>query len=123
MLLAGLIAGTLFGISIGFNPKNLTATTYLEQQQSVIKSLNFLMPLLGLITILLTLTSAILQHTHRNIFIPLLIAAGFLMVSALVTKFGNQPINSIVMTWNKSNMPSGWVELRNKWWSLQLIRT
>ena len=54
LLMAGLIAGTLFGIWIGFNPQSLSAPTYVEHQQSVIKALNTLMPLLGLITIILT---------------------------------------------------------------------
>jgi len=121
--MAALIAGTLFGIWIGYNPKSLSATTYMEQQQSVIKAINTLMPLLGLITIILTLTSAFLQKDNRGVFITLLIAAVFLISSGLITKFGNQPINSQVMAWDKTNIPSNWAELRDKWWSYHIIRT
>ena len=40
ILMAGLIAGILFEIWIGYNPQSLSAPTYVEHQQSVIKSLN-----------------------------------------------------------------------------------
>ena len=123
LLMAGLIAGVIFGIWIGYNPQNFSAQTYVEQQQSAIKALNTLMPLLGLITILLTIVSAFLQRDNKNVFIALSIAAVFLIVSGLVTRFGNQPINSIIMTWNKVEVPGNWTELRDKWWSLHKIRT
>lgn len=123
VILAGLVAGIIFGVWIGFNPQNLSAPTYVEQQQNAIKAFNTLMPLLGLITIIITLTSAFLQRQDKNIFIVLSMAAAFLIVSGLVTRFGNQPINSIVMTWSKDNVPDNWTELRDKWWALHIIRT
>ena len=122
ILMAGLIAGTLFGIWIGYNPQSYSAQTYIEHQQSVIKSLNTLMPLLGLFTIILTIISAFMQRNYQSVFITLLIAAIFLIISGLVTRFGNQPINSIVMTWDKTSVPNNWTELRDKWWSLHIIR-
>src|SRR6185312_13193803 len=122
IMMAVLIAGTLFGIWVGYNPRNLPPATYVEQQQSAIKALNTLMPLLGLITIFLTLLSAFLQKDNKTVFITLIIAAVFLIISGLVTRFGNQPINSIVMTWNKADVPANWTELRDKWWSLHIIR-
>ena len=121
--MAGLIAGTLFGIWIGYNPQNLSAQTYVEHQQSVIKALNTLMPLLGLITIILTVISAFMQRDNKTIFISLLIAAMLLIISGLVTRLGNQPINAIMMTWNKVDVPNNWAELKDKWWSLHIIRT
>jgi hypothetical protein len=123
ILMAGLITGAMFGILVGYNPHNLSSQTYVEQQQSVIKALNNLMPLLGLVTIILTIISAILQKGNQTILITLLTAAVLLVVSGLVTRFGNQPINSIVMTWNKAQVPDNWVYLRNKWWSFHIIRT
>lgn len=122
IIMAGLIAGTVLGIWVGYNPRNLSVATFVEQQQSVIKALNTLMPLLGLVTILLTLTSAFLQKDSKTVFVTLIIAAILLIISGLVTRFGNQPINSIVMTWNKTDVPGNWTELRDKWWSLHKIR-
>ncbi|MEQ9423803.1 MAG: hypothetical protein RJQ09_05250 [Cyclobacteriaceae bacterium] len=77
-LMAGLMAGALWVIWIGYNPKSLSATAYVEQQQSVIKALNTLMPLLGLMVILLTLALAYLQKEDRSVFLILLTAAIFL---------------------------------------------
>lgn len=47
IFMAALVAGTIFGIWIGYNPMSLSATAYLEQQQNAIRSLNVLMPVLG----------------------------------------------------------------------------
>ncbi len=122
IIMVGLVAGTLLGIWIGYNPQNLSVQTYVEQQQSVIKALNTLMPILGLIAIILTVISAFMQKGNQIAFIILLIAAVLLIISGLLTRFGNQPINSIVVTWNKVNVPNNWFELRNKWWSWHVIR-
>lgn len=122
-LMAGLMAGALWVIWIGYNPKSLSATAYVEQQQSVIKALNTLMPLLGLMVILLTLALAYLQKEDRSVFLILLTAAIFLIISGLVTRFGNQPINSIVMQWEQADIPGEWIALRNTWWSWHIVRT
>lgn len=61
LVMAGLIAGILLGIWLGFNPTTYSFPTYLEHQQGAINALNILMPALGLITILLTFISAFLQ--------------------------------------------------------------
>lgn len=123
VLMVALVAGSIFGIWLGYNPKDLSAPTFIEQQQSAISDLNTLMPILGLITILLTLASAILHKKEKRTFIILLIATLFLILSGLTTRFGNQPINSIVMTWNMNTPPDNWIELRDKWWTYHEIRT
>jgi len=79
IVMAGLIAGTLFGIWIGYNPQNLSAQTYVEQQQSVIKALNTLMPILGLIAIILTVICAFMQNGNQTVFIILLAATVLLL--------------------------------------------
>lgn len=124
IVMVALVAGTIFGIWIGFNPKDLSAPTFIEQQQNTILALNTLMPILGFITILLTIISAFLLRKKDKIaFTVLLIASLFLIVSGLITKFGNQPINSIVMSWNMNIPPDNWIELRNQWWIFHEIRT
>lgn len=123
LLLAALVAGTMFGIWLGFDPRSLSASTYVEHQQNTILALNILMPLLGLFTILLTLLSAFLQRVNKvNMFI-LLVAAGLFIISGLITRFGNQPINSMMMNWDVNNPPANWTQLRNQWWSLHTLRT
>ena len=120
---AGLLAGIIFGIWLGFDPGTFSFTTYLEHQQAAINALNVLMPVLGLITIILTLVSAFRQKNSKGAFFTLLLAAVLLMITGLVTKFGNQPINTIVMTWTHADVPSDWTELRDRWWTLHKIRS
>ena len=81
------------------------------------------MPAMGLITIVLTLIAAFYQRKHSLRLILLVTAAVLLLLSALITKFGNQPINAIVITWEKNDIPSDWTSLRDKWWSLHIMRT
>ncbi len=123
LLIAGLVTGTMFGIWLGFNPTGLSAPSYLEQQQQMITSLNVVMPVLGLSTILLSTLTAFLQRRNKVTFYTLLTAAVLLMVSGIITRWGNQPINSMVMTWTTGEMPDNWPALRDKWWMLHLIRT
>lgn len=123
LLLASLLVGTMFGIWIGYNPIDLSASAYIEQQQNTIRQLNVLMPLLGLVTIVVTLASAFLQKQNRMVFTGLLISAALLIVSGLITKFGNQPLNATVLTWTMSSPPGDWMNVRDKWWSLHIIRT
>ncbi|MGI8599392.1 MAG: DUF1772 domain-containing protein [Chitinophagaceae bacterium] len=123
LLLAAMLAGTMFGIWIGYNPIDLSASGYVEQQQNMIRQLKVLMPLLGYLTIVLTLISAFLQKQSKIVFISLLIAVTLMVVSGLITRFGNQPINDIVMTWSINSPPDNWIELRDKWSTLHMIRT
>jgi uncharacterized membrane protein len=122
VFIAALLGGALFGSWMGYNPEGLSAGAYLEQQQQAIKSLNTLMPAMGLITIILTLIAAFYQRKQSLRLILLLVAASLLIISALITKFGNQPINAIVITWEKNDMPDEWTSLRDKWWSLHILR-
>ena len=123
IVMVALVAGTIFGIWIGYNPKDLSAPTFIEQQQNVIMALNTLMPILGLIAILLTLTSAFAQRKNKKTFSILLVASLFLILSGLTTRFGNQPINSIVMTWDMNTPPNNWIQLRDQWWIFHELRT
>lgn len=123
ILVTGLIAGTVCGIWLGYNPAGFSAQTYVEQQQNVITSLNTVMPLLGLFAIILTILSAFLRKKRDGAFFTLLVAASLLIASGLVTRLGNQPINAVVMTWSKSTIPDNWADLRDQWWSLHTIRT
>jgi uncharacterized membrane protein len=122
IVFAALVVGGMFVIWMGFDPTALSASTYVEQQQNAIRGLNVPMPALGAIALVLTLLSAFQQRENRKAFV-LLIAAAFLVISGLVTRFGNQPINAIVMTWDFSNPPPDWAELRDQWWAFHRMRT
>ena len=123
IVLAGLIAGIVFVIWIGYNPQDLSAETYVEQQQNAIRHLNVIMPILGFISMLLALASAAISKEDKVMRNLLLLAVALFIVSGLVTRFGNQPINAVVITWDPRNTPEIWIELRDKWWTFHIIRT
>ena len=123
IIFAALIAGGMFVIWAGYDPATLSPSTYVEQQQNAIRALNVVMPVLGAIAIALTLVSAFLRRKDRTVFVLLVVAAAFLIISAVVTRFGNQPINALVMSWDIARPPANWTELRDQWWGFHRLRT
>jgi uncharacterized membrane protein len=122
-VLLALLVGAMFGIWVGYNPSALSASAYVEQQQNAIRSFNTLLPAMGGVCILLTVALASISRGDslgRN----LLVAAALLMiVAALVTRFGNQPINAVVMTWSALSPAANWVQLRDDWWHWHIVRS
>jgi hypothetical protein len=123
VVFTALIAGGTFVIWAGYDPASFSPATYIEQQQNAIRGLNVLMPVLGGLALLSTLVCAWQRRTRRREFVLLLVGAAFLVLSGLITRFGNQPINEIVMSWNVANPPASWTELRDQWWGLHRVRT
>jgi uncharacterized membrane protein len=123
VLLAGLIAGTLFGIWLGYNPHSLSPSAYIEQQQNAIRALNVTMPILGAICTVITLIHAYLARSNRSTLYLLLTAVILFVIAGLVTRFGNQPINAIVIGWRASSPPSMWEAARDRWWQWHSVRT
>ena len=123
IVLLALLVGTMFGIWIGFNPASLSALAYVEQQQNAIRSLNTFLPAVGAMCILLTAVLAFLSKgDSRSRY--LLVAAAVLMISAaLVTRFANQPINAVVMTWSAHAPAANWAQLRDEWWQWHIVRS
>ena len=123
LVLLALLVGTMFGIWVGYNPSSLSASAYVEQQQNAIRSLNTLLPAMGAICILLTVALAFTSKGDpRNRY--LLMAAAILMiVAALITRFGNQPLNAVVITWVAQSPAANWAQLRDEWWHWHILRT
>ena len=54
----------------------------------------------------------------------LLLAAAVLLIAAgAITRFANQPINAVVMTWTPQAPAANWTELRDTWWRWHIART
>ncbi len=123
IIIAALLAGVSFGIWIGFNPLDLSPSTYVEQQQNMLQALKILMVSLVVIATILTIMSAFLQKNNKSALIALLIAAVFFIACILITRFGNKPIDDIVADWTSNSLPDNWTELRDKWWALHIFRT
>lgn len=123
LLVLALLVGAMFGVLTGADPRPLSVTAWVEQHQNAVRGLNVLLPVMGAICILLTLTLAFLAKEDRRVRYLLAASAILLIAAALITRFGNQPINAIVMTWSPQAPPANWAELRDQWWQLHVLRT
>ena len=123
LLLAALVVGTMFGIWLGYNPADLSPSAYIEQQQHAIRALNVAMPVLGALVALLTLASAMLSRGNRSQFALFVGALLCFVAAGAVTRFLNQPINAVVISWSALAPPVNWSELRDEWWRWHILRT
>jgi uncharacterized membrane protein len=123
VLLAALLAGSMFCVWLIFNPEGLSASAYITLQQQAIRTLNQSMPALGAVTILVTSTAAVLARSDRGKLMLLIAAVFCFVVAGLMTRFLNQPINSIVKTWNSDAPPANWTSLRDAWWRWHILRS
>lgn len=118
---AALVAGGTVTVWRGYPPQGLSPTAFVEMQQDAIRGLNLFLPAAGLVAILATLVLSWIERGARRGW--LLVAALLFIAAGLVTRFGNQPINAIVIGWTPAAPPAGWEALRDRWWQLHLIRT
>lgn len=123
LVLLALLAGTMFGIWVGFNPASLSAAAYVEQQQNAIRSLNTLLPVMGAVCIVLTAALALLTKGNPRVRYLLVAAVVLLLVAGVVTRFGNQPINAVVMQWSPQSPAADWAALRDQWWQWHIVRS
>ena len=122
LLLAALLLGGVFGVWLILNPAGLAGDAYVELHQQGVRTVNTVLPRLGAATILVTIVAAVAARGDR-LRLGLLVAATVCFVATgLVTRFLNQPINDVVMTWKGDALPSGWESLRDAWWRWHLLR-
>ncbi|HET8888109.1 MAG TPA: DUF1772 domain-containing protein [Candidatus Angelobacter sp.] len=122
VLLAALLVGAMFGMWLILNPAGLAASVYITLQQQGIRTLNRTMPLLGLVTILFTVLAAVLGRDNSARFGLLVGTVVCFVASGLITRFRNQPINAIVITWHQDAPPANWTGIRDEWWRWHLVR-
>jgi uncharacterized membrane protein len=123
IFLAALLAGAMFCMWIILNPAHLDGPNYATLQQQGIRTLQPVLPPLGAITIALTLVAAFFARDSRPRMALLISAAILFIISAIITRAGNMPINEHVLRWATSALPENWKELRDKWLLWHRIRT
>jgi len=123
LLLTSLLVGTMFGVWLGFDPRPLTASAYVEMQQNAIRALNVTLPVLGLVCVVLNAVLAWLTRDDKRDRLCLLVALILLVAAGLITRLENQPINALVITWSPQSPPATWQELRDVWWQWHSLRT
>ena len=123
LVVLALLVGSMFGIWVGYNPAGLSASAYVEQQQNAIRSLNTLLPAMGAACLVLTVALAALTSGDPRSRYMLVAAALLLMLAAAVTRFSNQPLNAVVMTWDAQAPAANWAQLRDEWWQWHIVRS
>ena len=116
LLLSALLVGAMFCVWLVFNPSQLDASHYIILQQQGIRTLHPVMPGLGAITILMTFASAVLARENKMRMSLLIGTAILFIISGVITRFANMPINAIVRGWNSAAPPDQWTALRDAWW-------
>lgn len=122
LLLAALLVGAMFGVWLFLNPTGSDAVLYVALQQQGIRGLDTTMPALGAATILVTIVAAVLGRDDGTRLGLLIGTAACLIAAGLITRFLNQPINAVVMTWHRDAVPASWMRLRDEWWRWHLLR-
>jgi hypothetical protein len=122
LVMVGLLAGSVFGVRAGYDFAQYSPEAYLEIHHGAVRGLNNLLPLLGLVAIVLSIGLAIARRANRRAMTGYLVAAALLAAAGLVTRFGNQPINDLVMTWSAGSLPADWEAVRDSWRNWHLVR-
>ena len=122
LLLSALLVGAMFCVWLVFNPSQLDASQYIILQQQGIRTLHPIMPALGVLTILLTFASAALARENKMRMSLLIGTAILFIISGLITRFANMPINAIVRGWNSAAPPDHWTAMRDAWWRWHCLR-
>ena len=122
LFLGALLVGAMFCTWFVFNPAQLDASHYIILHQQGIRTLHTAMPQLGAVTILMTFASAVFARENKMRMSLLIGTAILLIISGLITRFGNMPINAIVRGWNSAAPPDHWTELRDAWWRWHCLR-
>ena len=123
LMLAALLVGAMFCAWLFLNPSHLNPAQYVILQQQGIRALHPSMPPLGALTIATTLIAAFLAR-HNSPRMGLLIAAAILfIISGIITRSVNMPINASVIQWSSSAPPENWTQFRDTWWRWHRLRT
>jgi uncharacterized membrane protein len=122
LLCASLLVGAMFGYWLIFDPSGLTAAQYIALQQHGIRGFNATMPVLGAATLAVTVAAAVMARQDPARVAMLAAASLGFLAAGLITRFLNQPINAVVMTWSPAAPPADWTVLRDSWWRWHIVR-
>jgi uncharacterized membrane protein len=91
--------------------------------QHAIRVFTIPLPTVVVLGLLFTIAATFLARSERSNFYLLIAATICIAAVALITRFGNIPINNQILKWTIDSPPSNWAELAQTWWRLQTLRT
>jgi energy-coupling factor transporter transmembrane protein EcfT len=122
LFFAALVAGAAFAIWIDYNPAGMSPAFYTEKMQHAIRVFTVPLPSVVILGVLFTIVSTFLARQERLNFCLLIGASVCIVAVALITAWGNIPINNQIKTWSINAPPPDWAELAHKWWWFQTLR-
>ena len=121
-VLLALTAGRAFWVTLGENPFDMSAATYVEFFQQLDRRIAVPIALTGVGGTLLAGLAVIAHRAERRRFYLLLAACAFGVIGSLVTIFVNVPINERLATWNPTALPAGYEVFLRQWWEWHQVR-
>jgi hypothetical protein len=67
--------------------------------------------------------SAFLNRKRKSDFIILLLAAASFASCIIISRIGNYPIQTEMLSWSTDQLPGNWTTLRDEWWFYHSMRT
>ena len=122
LFFVALVAGAAFAIWIDYNPVGMSSAFYTEKMQHAIRVFTVPLPTIVILGGLFTIVSTFLARHERLDFCLLIVASVCIVAVALITAWGNIPINNRIRMWSINSPPPEWVELAQKWWWFQTLR-
>lgn len=123
LFFVALVTGAAFAIWIDYDPTGMSPAFYTEKMQHAIRVFTIPLPTVVILGVLFTIASTVLARRERPDFYLLIAASICIVAVALITAFGNIPINNQIRMWNVSAPPPNWGDLAQKWWQFQTVRT
>jgi len=123
LFFVALVAGAAFAIWIDYNPAGMSSAFYTEKMQHAIRVFTVPLPAVVILGVFFTIVSTFLARRERLDFYLLIVASVCIVAVALITAWGNIPINNQIRTWSINSPPPDWAELAQKWWWFQTLRT
>src|SRR2546423_11727881 len=108
LFFVALVAGAAFAIWIDYNPAGMSPAFYTEKMQHAIRVFTVPLPTVVILGVFFTIVSTVLARRERPEFHLLIVASICIVAVALITAFGNIPINNQIKMWNVGSPPSNW---------------
>ena len=122
LLFVGLTAGAAYVVWFDYDPAGMSPSFYAEAMQHAIRVLTVPLPAIVVLGMLFTVVASFQARNDRAPFLLLTMASLCIIGVALITRFGNIPINNAILTWNVGSPPVDWARIAAKWWRFQTAR-
>jgi hypothetical protein len=122
LLCAGIGTGGAYTTYFELDPRNVAPAFWVTQLQHAIKHIGVPLFVVQPLAALTTIASAVLALNDRPCLWFLVVAGAAMLVAALVTRFGNIPINHQLVTFRPDALPPEIASLQARWWTFHVAR-